>query len=314
MRVRADGPDLGGRALGRRPGPDDRRQGDRRRAGRSRRSSGAPAFMAHWAPGTHTSTFMGDAVNLAAGLAAIGVLRDERPRRSAPRRSARGCSSGSGRRSPTTPHVGEVRGLGPVRRDRDRGRSRRPRRPIRIAPPRIRRAAFERGVLLGSGGHHENVIKLCPPLTIDERLLDTALELTIDTIRGTPMTQTAPSVIQVANYIDGALVAGGVGRDAGEPRPGDRRPRRGRAAVGRRGRRPGDRGGARRRSTTAPGRPPPDASGRRSCSSSPTSCARRPSRSPASSRSRWASRSATSASARSRRRSTASCSTRVPPG
>ena len=51
---------------------------------------------------------------------------------------------------------------------------------------RIRRAAFERGVLLGSGGHHENVIKLCPPLTIDERLLDTALELSIDTIRGTP--------------------------------------------------------------------------------------------------------------------------------
>ena len=50
--------------------------------------------------------------------------------------------------------------------------------------------------LLGSGGHYENVIKLCPPLTIDERLLDTALELTIDTIRGTPMTQTAPSVIR----------------------------------------------------------------------------------------------------------------------
>ena len=41
-------------------------------------------------------------------------------------------------------------------------------------------------MLLGSGGHRENVIKLCPPLTIDERLLDTALELTIDTIRGTP--------------------------------------------------------------------------------------------------------------------------------
>jgi 4-aminobutyrate aminotransferase-like enzyme len=50
---------------------------------------------------------------------------------------------------------------------------------------RIRRAAFERGVLLGAGGHAENVIKLCPPLTIDEHLLDTALDLTIDAIRGT---------------------------------------------------------------------------------------------------------------------------------
>ena len=41
-------------------------------------------------------------------------------------------------------------------------------------------------MLLGSGGYHENVIKLCPPLTIDETLLDAALELTIDAIRGTP--------------------------------------------------------------------------------------------------------------------------------
>jgi 4-aminobutyrate aminotransferase-like enzyme len=50
---------------------------------------------------------------------------------------------------------------------------------------RIRRAAFDRGVLLGSGGHADNVIKLCPPLTIDEGLLDAALDLTILTIRGT---------------------------------------------------------------------------------------------------------------------------------
>ena len=40
-------------------------------------------------------------------------------------------------------------------------------------------------MVLGSGGTHEQVIKLCPPLTIDEGLLDTALDLTIDAIRGT---------------------------------------------------------------------------------------------------------------------------------
>ena len=84
-----------------------------------------------------------------------------------------------------TPHVGEIRGLGmfvgiEIVADRD------DRTPDPDRTARIRRAAFERGVLLGSGGHHENVIKLCPPLTIDEGLLDTALELTIDTIRGTP--------------------------------------------------------------------------------------------------------------------------------
>jgi len=40
-------------------------------------------------------------------------------------------------------------------------------------------------VVLGSGGTAEQVIKLCPPLTIDEGLLDKALDLTSDTIRGT---------------------------------------------------------------------------------------------------------------------------------
>ena len=49
----------------------------------------------------------------------------------------------------------------------------------------MRRAAFARGVVLGVGGHAENVIKLCPPLSIEEDLLDTALGITIETIRGT---------------------------------------------------------------------------------------------------------------------------------
>jgi 4-aminobutyrate aminotransferase-like enzyme len=145
---------------------------------------GRQAFMAHWSPGTHTSTFMGDAVNLAAGLAAIGALRDEGL-------VDRSASLGAGLLErlraalAEDAHVGEIRGLGLFagieivadRADRAADQDR---------TARIRRAAFDRGVLLGSGGHHENVIKLCPPLTIDERLLDTTLALTIDAIRGTP--------------------------------------------------------------------------------------------------------------------------------
>jgi diaminobutyrate-2-oxoglutarate transaminase len=127
---------------------------------------------------------MGDAVNLAAGRAAIGVVRDE---------SLVGRSATVGARLlerlqaalTDDAHVGEVRGLGlfvgiEIVADRD------DRTPDPDRTAGIRRAAFERGVLLGSGGHHENVIKLCPPLTIDEALLDLALESTIDAIRGTP--------------------------------------------------------------------------------------------------------------------------------
>ena len=143
---------------------------------------GRAAFMSHWTPGTHTSTFMANAVNLAAGSAAIGVLREER----LAERSARlGAPMLARLRDALAdePSVGEIRGLGlfagiEIVTDRE----------SRIADAAraaaIRHAAFERGVVLGVGGSFENVIKLCPPLTIEDHLLDTALELTIDAIRG----------------------------------------------------------------------------------------------------------------------------------
>jgi 4-aminobutyrate aminotransferase-like enzyme len=143
---------------------------------------GREAVMRHWTPGTHTSTFMGNAVNLAAGVAAIGVLRRERLVERSAAVGARMLARLRGALA-ETPHVGEVRGLGlfagiEVVVDRTT------RAPDPATTAAIRRAAFGRGILLGVGGHAENVIKLCPPLTIDERLLDEALDLTIDAIVG----------------------------------------------------------------------------------------------------------------------------------
>jgi 4-aminobutyrate aminotransferase-like enzyme len=142
---------------------------------------GRAAFMGHWRPGTHTSTFMGDAVNLAAGRAAIGVFRDEGL---AERSAEVGSRMLDQLRSDLVdePHVGEIRGLGlfagiEIVTDPE---SREP-APKRAAA--IRRAAFGRGVLVGAGGHAENVLKLCPPLTIEEPILESALKPLIDTIR-----------------------------------------------------------------------------------------------------------------------------------
>jgi len=144
---------------------------------------GRQAFMQHWGPGTHTSTFMGNAINLAAGLAAISVFRRERL---AERSAAVGERMLERLRAALSdePHVSEVRGLGlfagiEIVTDRE-SRTPDPGRSVTI-----RRAAFARGVLVGAGGHAENVLKLCPPLTIDERLLELALDVTIDTIKGT---------------------------------------------------------------------------------------------------------------------------------
>ena len=144
---------------------------------------GRAATMSHWSPGTHTSTFLGDAVNLAAGVAAIGVLRDEHLVERSARLGTRALETLTADLA-TDAGVGEVRGRGLfigielVRDANDRTPD-----PDRVA--RVRRASFARGVVLGVGGHAENVIKLCPPLSIEEDLLDTALGITIETIRGT---------------------------------------------------------------------------------------------------------------------------------
>ena len=144
---------------------------------------GRAATMSHWSPGTHTSTFLGDAVNLAAGVAAIGVLRDEHLVERSARLGTRALETLTADLAADA-GVGEVRGRGLfigielVRDANDRTPD-----PERVA--RVRRASFARGVVLGVGGHAENVIKLCPPLSIEEDLLDTALGITVETIRGT---------------------------------------------------------------------------------------------------------------------------------
>jgi 4-aminobutyrate aminotransferase len=138
-------------------------------------------LMGHWPPGTHTSTFMGNAVNLAAGRAAIDVMRRDRlwersERIGAALRKSLADLAGF-------PQVGEVRGLGLfigielVADDTSRA-------PDTARASAIRRAAFERGVLVGIAGHADNVLKICPPLTIDEPLLDTAVGVLVDSIKG----------------------------------------------------------------------------------------------------------------------------------
>ena len=144
---------------------------------------GRERFMGHWA----------------AGRPHLDVHGQRRQPRRRPRRDRRlptraigrplgraradRFSSGSHVALAGTPHVGEVRGLGlfiGIEIVSDRAT----REPDPARARAIRRTAFEHGVLLGGGGHEENVIKICPPLTIDAALLDTAVDLTIDAIKG----------------------------------------------------------------------------------------------------------------------------------
>jgi 4-aminobutyrate aminotransferase-like enzyme len=144
---------------------------------------GRAGAMSHWPPGTHTSTFLGNAVNLAAGRAAIAVMRRDR----LDQRSARLGDAVRDRLAADLAevrHVGEVRGLGlligvELVRDRE---SREP-DPERCAV--VRRRAFEQGVVVAAAGRFDNVVKISPPLTIDEGDLERAVDIVVEAIGAT---------------------------------------------------------------------------------------------------------------------------------
>jgi 4-aminobutyrate aminotransferase-like enzyme len=141
---------------------------------------GRSEAMQHWTAGTHTSTFLGNAVNLAAGRAAIGVMcRDRLWERSARLGEALRLrlQADLGDHS----HVGDVRGRGlfiglELVRDRE---SRTP-DPERCAA--VRRRAFDQGVVVAAAGRFENVVKISPPLTIEEDRVSEALHVVIEAI------------------------------------------------------------------------------------------------------------------------------------
>ncbi|MBI4260042.1 MAG: aminotransferase class III-fold pyridoxal phosphate-dependent enzyme, partial [Actinobacteria bacterium] len=132
---------------------------------------GREGLLTAWRPDSYTSTFLTNAVNLAAAVAAVRVVVEE----DLPGRAARigppameslaGLLAGH-------PAVAEVRGrglwLGVELVD-----------PEGAPDPSTARAAQRllrgRGVLVGLGGHDENVLKVSPPLVIDEDELERGL-------------------------------------------------------------------------------------------------------------------------------------------
>ena len=138
--------------------------------------------MGHWPAGTHTSTFMGNGVNLAAGVAAIGVMRRDRLWERSASLGATTLAALHARLA-GSPLTGVVRGLGlcigiPIVRGDGSGEA----DPARAAS--IRRAAFDRGVIVALAGHAEHVIKITPPLTIEDDVLEASVGILVDAIQG----------------------------------------------------------------------------------------------------------------------------------
>jgi len=142
---------------------------------------GREELMTTWEPDAVTSTFLANALNAAAACASIDVLRDE----GLVERSAQLGAHALARLQSElakNPAVGDVRGRGlfvglEIVRDRAS------RQPDPERGGRAQRELRERGVLVGRGGRHGNVLILSPPLVIEEDVLDGALDTIAEVLR-----------------------------------------------------------------------------------------------------------------------------------
>lgn len=141
---------------------------------------GREELMTTWRPDAVTSTFLANALNIAAGVATIDALRED----GLVERSARlGDDALAQLREQLggLEHVGEIRGRGlfiGVELVQDRA-ARTP------DPARAAQSVAElrnRGVIVGRGGRHGNVVKLSPPLIIGDDDLAAGLHAVMDVI------------------------------------------------------------------------------------------------------------------------------------
>ncbi len=140
----------------------------------------ARADVMDWPPGAHASTFGGNPVCVAAALATLRLVESRYMENA--RRMGDYLFQRLAPWRDELPNVGDVRGKGlmigvEIVRDR-KTKDRAP--ELRDA---IVQRAFRKGLLvLGAG---ENVIRLCPPLVIDERQADFAVATLAEAIRET---------------------------------------------------------------------------------------------------------------------------------
>lgn len=133
------------------------------------------------APGTESSTYAGNVMACAAGLASIAVYEEEAL-------AARAREMGAyflGRLEELAERhaiVGEVRGRG-LMVALELVADRATRVPLSVAKE-ASAAALRRGLLLYPGGHHANVLAFLPPLIVEKRQIDTAVGVVDEVLLG----------------------------------------------------------------------------------------------------------------------------------
>jgi 4-aminobutyrate aminotransferase / (S)-3-amino-2-methylpropionate transaminase / 5-aminovalerate transaminase len=126
-------------------------------------------------PGEHLSTFGGNPISCAAAIANMEVMRDEQLPEAAARKGKLALERLQDMKSRRA-LIGDVRDLGlmiGVELVTDRATK----QPATKEAVQVRRICREAGVLVGVGGQAGNVVRIQPPLVIDDADLDHALDV-----------------------------------------------------------------------------------------------------------------------------------------
>ncbi len=132
-------------------------------------------IMKQWGPASHGTTFGGNPISCAAGLATLQVIRDENLLQNA-RTQGSYLLEALRELQAESPLVGDVRGVGLmtavefIRPGTDR-------EPNPEAVRRILERALEDGLILYPCGHWSQTIRLIPPLTITREQVDDGLAI-----------------------------------------------------------------------------------------------------------------------------------------
>jgi 4-aminobutyrate aminotransferase-like enzyme len=138
---------------------------------------GRSELMTTWEPDALSSTFLANALNAAAGCAAIDVLREEELVERSARLGTHALARLKGKLAESSA-VGDVRGRGlfiglEIVKDRE---------PDPALAGQTQRALRERSVLVGRAGRYGNVLILAPPLVIEEDVLDDGLDAIVEVL------------------------------------------------------------------------------------------------------------------------------------
>ncbi len=142
------------------------------------------ALQERWGRGAHGSTYAGNPVACAAGIAVLETIRDERLLENVAARGAE-LTAGLGRIAAEDDRIGDVRGPG-IMIGVEFVRDRATREPDSTLPDRLIEACADAGLLVLSCGRSHEVIRFIPPLDVTAAEISEAVEIFGETLATLP--------------------------------------------------------------------------------------------------------------------------------